>query len=60
VEQAINMIDREMPRELARLPRWTFAKALLLEVLRTKKSRDMNTAVRQFKQALSNEKWLTE
>jgi hypothetical protein len=58
VEQAIEMIDREMPPELARLPRWTFARALLIEVLRTRKSRDMNTAVRQLKQALSNEKWL--
>lgn len=54
------MIDREMPRELARLPRWTFARALLVEVLRTGKSRDMKTAVRQLKQALGNEKWLTE
>lgn len=60
VEQAIAVIDREMPRELARLPRWTFARALLLEALRTRKSRDMNTAVRQLKQALSNEKWLNE
>jgi hypothetical protein len=60
VEQAITMIDREMPRELARLPRWTFARALLVEVLRTRKSRDMKTAVRQLKQALGNEKWLTE
>jgi hypothetical protein len=60
VEQAIAMIDREMPPELAELPRWTFARALLVEVLRTRKSRDMNTAVRQLKQALGNEKWLIE
>jgi hypothetical protein len=60
VEQAIDMIDRQLPAELARLPRWTFARALLVEAARTGKSRDLNTAVRQLRQALGNEKWLHE
>ena len=60
VEQAINFIDRQLGPELARLPRWTFARALLVEVLRTGKSRDMKAAVRQLRQALSNEHWLND
>jgi hypothetical protein len=60
VEQALHTIDRELSPELARLPRWTFARALLVEAQRTQKSRDLNAAYRQFKQALSNEKWLAE
>ena len=31
VQQAISFIDRNIPRELAALPRWTFARALLVE-----------------------------
>jgi len=60
VEGALAFIDRHLHSELAKLPRWTFARALLLEVMRTGKSRDMNAAVRQFKQALQNEKWLAD
>jgi len=60
VESALGFIDRRLPEELARLPRWTFARALFLEAQRTGKSRDMNAAVRQFRQALGNEKWLEE
>ena len=60
VKDALSFIDRHLPPELARLPRWTFARALFLEVERTGKSRDMNAAVRQFRQALSNERWLEE
>jgi hypothetical protein len=60
VEQSIDMIDRELSPELARLPRWTFARALLVEAERSRKSRDLNAAFRQLKQALSNEKWLDE
>lgn len=60
VEQALHAIDRELSPELARLPRWTFARALLIEAQRTQKSRDINAAYRQFKQALSNEKWLAD
>lgn len=57
VEAAIYFIDRLAP-ELAAMPRWTFARALLVEVTRTGKSRDMNAAVRQLRQALKNEHWL--
>jgi hypothetical protein len=60
VEQAIGLIDRDLSPEEARRPRWTFARALLTEVQRTGKSRDLNAAFRQLKQALSNEKWLVE
>lgn len=58
VEEAIEMIDRRLPPELARLPRWTFARALLIEAIKTQKSRDLNVAVRQLQQALRNEKWV--
>jgi hypothetical protein len=60
IEGALGFIDRHLPEELARLPRWTFARALFLEAQRTGKSRDLNAAVRQFRQALSNERWLEE
>lgn len=59
-EQAIAFIDRTMPPELAKLPRWTFARALLVEAMRTGKSRDMKAAERQLRQALRNEKWLDD
>ena len=59
VKDALGFIDR-LPTELTRLPRWTFARALFREVERTGKSRDMKAAVRQFRQALGNEKWLEE
>jgi hypothetical protein len=59
VKEALGFIDR-LPAELARLPRWTFARALFVEAERTGKSRDMNAAVRQLRQALSNERWLEE
>jgi hypothetical protein len=60
VKDALGFIDRRLPAELARLPRWTFARALFLEAERTGKSRDINAAVRQFRQALRNERWLEE
>jgi hypothetical protein len=60
VEEAIRLIDRNLPPDLARLPRWTFARALLAEAMQTRKSRDMKAAVRQLRQALQNEKWLDE
>jgi hypothetical protein len=60
VEEAIDMIDKELPAELRRLPRWTFARALLEEALRTRRNRDLTAAARQLVQALSNEKWLAE
>ena len=58
VERSIRFIDKNVPRELAILPRWTFARALLVEALRTRKARDLRAAVRQLTQALSNERWL--
>ncbi len=58
VEQAIEMIDQQLPIELRQLPRWTFARALLIEALKTEKARDLTIAIRQLEQALSNEKWL--
>ncbi len=60
VEEALDMIDRELPAELQRLPRWTFARALLEEVRRSRRKKDLTTAVRQLRQALSNEKWLAD
>lgn len=60
VEQALRMIDHELPPECTRMSRWTFARALLLEALKTGKTRDLNAASRQFKQALTNENWLVD
>jgi 2,4-dienoyl-CoA reductase-like NADH-dependent reductase (Old Yellow Enzyme family) len=56
VEQAIEMIDNLQP-ELAQLARWTFARALLVEALKSGKSRDVKIATRQLQQALRDEKW---
>jgi hypothetical protein len=58
VEQALQMIELHLPPELQRLSRWTFARALLVETLRTGKTKDLRIASRQLRQALSNEKWL--
>lgn len=58
VEDAIRLIDRNLPPELATQPRWTFARALLVEAIKTGKSRDLTTATRQLTQALRNERWL--
>jgi hypothetical protein len=51
-------IDKNVPSESATLPRWTFARALLVEARKTGKSRDVRTAARPLNQALSNERWL--
>jgi hypothetical protein len=59
-EQAIAFIDRDVPAELAKLPRWTFARALLVEAMHTGKSRDIKAAERQLRQALRNERWLDD
>ena len=58
VDEALRLIDQDLPAELRGLPRWTFARALLLEVQRTGTKNDMRNAVRQLKQALSMEDWL--
>jgi hypothetical protein len=60
VKDALGFIDRHLTPEIARLPRWILAHKLFLEVERTGKSRDMNAAMRQFRQALRNERWLDE
>lgn len=60
VDEAVDMIDSELPAELRRLPRWTFARALLLEAAKTGRKRDLTAAVRQVRQALSNEGWLID
>ena len=60
IKDALGFIDRDLPTELKRLPRWTFAHALLVEAERTGKSRDLKAAARQLRQALGNEKWLEE
>jgi hypothetical protein len=57
-QDAIAFIDKDMPPELSSLPRWTFARALMVEAIKTGKSRDMTTATRQFRQAANNERWL--
>ena len=60
VNEGLLLIDNELPAELRRLPRWTFARALLEAVLRTRRKRDLTAAVRQLRQALTNEGWLAE
>ena len=58
--EALRLIDQELPIELRGLPRWGFARALLLEAERSSKKRDLGAAARQLRQALSNEGWLAE
>lgn len=60
VEQAVRLIDERLPAELQRLPRWRFARALLVEAIKTGKSRDVRAATRQLQQALGNEGWLAD
>ncbi len=60
LKEALAFIDRHVPPELASRPRWTFARALVVEAMHTGKSRDVNTAARQLTQALRNERWLDE
>jgi len=56
--EALRLIDEELPIELRGLPRWTFARALLVEAHKSNKKRDLTSATRQFQQALRNEGWL--
>jgi hypothetical protein len=58
VAEGIRLIDRELPQELRALPRWTLARALLVQAERSGKKRDLVSAMRQLRQALSNEGWL--
>lgn len=57
-QEAIRFIDRELPVELKKLPRWTFARELLLVAERSEKKRDLNNAYRQLRQGLSNDRLL--
>ncbi len=56
--EALNFIERELSAELQRLPRWTFARELLLVADRSQKKRDLTHACRQLRQALSNDRLL--
>jgi hypothetical protein len=59
-DEALRLIDEELPAELRSLPRWTFARDLLVAAGRSNKKRDLTIAIRQFRQALSNEGWLAD
>jgi hypothetical protein len=56
--EALRLINRELPAELRALPRWSFARDLLMVAERSRKKRDLVCATRQLRQALSNEGWL--
>jgi len=56
-EEALRLIDQEVPSEVRKLPRWTFARELFVVAARTGKKRDITTALRQLSQAVSNEGW---
>jgi hypothetical protein len=58
VHEALGLIDDELPAELRSLPRWTFARALLIEAGKSRKKADVARAARQLTQALENEGWL--
>jgi hypothetical protein len=56
-EEAIRLIDQEVPDELRRLPRWTFARKLFAVAVQSKRKKDISAAVRQLMQAVGNEGW---
>ena len=56
--EALRLINHELPAELRALPRWSFARDLLVVAERSRKKRDLVCAARQLRQALSNEGWL--
>jgi hypothetical protein len=58
VTEGIHLIDEELPIELRSLPRWTFARELLVHAGRSRKKHDLISAARQLRQALSHEGWL--
>ncbi len=60
LDDALHMTESELPAELTRLPRWTFARALLVEAAKTGRKRDLTAAMRQLRQAVSNEGWLID
>ena len=56
--EALRLINHELPAELRALPRWSFARDLLVIAEQSRKKRDLVCATRQLRQALSNEGWL--
>jgi hypothetical protein len=60
IEEALGLIDCDLPPELRTLPRWTFARELLVVAMNSGKKRDTAVAVRQLRHALSNEGWLAQ
>lgn len=60
VDEAVALVERHLPQDPMSHARWTFARALLFEAIKTGKSRDIRTAARQLTQALRNERWLEE
>jgi hypothetical protein len=58
--EALRLIDLELSAEVRGRRRWAFARALLVEAEQSNKKRDATLALRQLKQALSNEGWLHE
>ena len=58
VEEALRFIDRELPIELLRQSRWTFARELLIVASKSGKKRDIGHAFRQLSQALDNDRLL--
>jgi len=56
-DEALRLIDQEVPGEIRSLPRWTFARELFEVACRSGKKRDVNAALRQLTQAVSNEGW---
>lgn len=59
-EEALRLIDHELPVELRSASRWTFARALLVACERSGKKRDALYAMRQLRQALANDDLLAE
>jgi hypothetical protein len=60
LSEAKAFISKELPAELRKLPRWSFAEALVGHAQKTGKQRDLRAAERQLRQALANEGWLAE
>lgn len=60
LEEAKRFLENELPAELGKLPRWTFAVALIRHAMASGKQRDLRAAERQLRQALSNEGWLAK
>jgi hypothetical protein len=59
-EEALRLIDDELPAELRSASRWAFARELLLACERSGKKRDAVYAMRQLRQALANDDLLAE